>query len=214
MHSAYAPFEHLRQGGRDPLALLAATRAEWRRRAGEAPHHLGDLWVFGYASLIWRPDFNFAERHATRVAGWHRALAMWSRINRGTPESPGLVFALLPGGSCRGVVYRIPRRDADAVLDQLWAREMPTSVYDARWLRCATPHGPVAALAFTLSRQSPNWTGVLPEPELLHILRHARGRYGSTLDYARETHASLRAHGVDDRRLAALLAHAPTPHGA
>jgi cation transport protein ChaC len=34
---------------------------------------------------------------------------MWSRINRGTPAVPGLVFALLSGGSCQGVVYRVPK---------------------------------------------------------------------------------------------------------
>ncbi len=99
--SAYARYEHLRPPGRDPLQMLAQVRADWRRRAGTR----ADLWVFGYASLIWRPDFEYSERHPTRVHGWHRALAMWSRVNRGTPEQPGLVFALLPGGSCRGVAY-------------------------------------------------------------------------------------------------------------
>ncbi len=68
-----------------------------------------DLWIFGYASLIWRPDFEFAESRLASVHGWHRALRMWSRVNRGTPEVPGLVFALLSGGSCRGVAYRVLR---------------------------------------------------------------------------------------------------------
>ena len=84
--------------------------------------------------------------------------------------------------------------------------EMPSGVYDARWLPCATPHGPIEALAFTLSRRSPSFTGALAPEQYRHIFRHARGRYGSTLDYARQTHDSLRAHGVSDRRLAALLA--------
>ncbi len=200
--STYAHYEHLRPPGRDPLQMLAHARADWRRRAGAQ----ADLWVFGYASLIWRPDFEYSERHTTRVHGWHRALAMWSRVNRGTPEQPGLVFALLPGGSCRGVIFRVPRRDAEAVFDLLWAREMPSGVYDARWLPCATPHGAVEALAFTLSRRSPAYTGALPREQYRHIFRHAVGRYGSTLDYARQTHESLRAHGVSDRRLGALLA--------
>jgi hypothetical protein len=33
-----------------------------------------DLWVFGYASLLWRPEFEAQEQHITRVWGWHRAL--------------------------------------------------------------------------------------------------------------------------------------------
>ena len=78
---------------RDPKALLEATLKGW------SPQE--DLWVFGYASLIWRPDFAAAERRGATVHGFHRAFRMRSRINRGTPDTPGLVFALLPGGSCR-----------------------------------------------------------------------------------------------------------------
>lgn len=203
--AAYAPYRHLRPQGRDPERMLVQARAEWHHRAGAH----ADLWVFGYASLIWRPDFEAAARESARVHGWHRALSMWSRVNRGTPERPGLVFALLPGGSCQGVVYRIPARNADAVFEQLWEREMPSGVYDPRWLRCATPRGPVSALAFTLSRRSPSYTGELTPVQYGEIFRHARGRYGSTLDYARQTLDSLRAHGVRDRRLAAVLRHAP-----
>ena len=72
-----------------------------------------DLWLFGYGSLIWRPEFEFAERRPARVHGWHRALKMWSRVNRGTVANPGLVFGLLSGGSCHGMVFRIPA-DASA----------------------------------------------------------------------------------------------------
>jgi glutathione-specific gamma-glutamylcyclotransferase len=45
----------------------------------EALHRWGgsdDLWIFGYGSLIWRPDFDFCERRTARVFGWHRALKM------------------------------------------------------------------------------------------------------------------------------------------
>ena len=193
---------------RDPAPLLEHTRRHWQRqRTAGGP--AADLWVFGYASLIWRPAFAFTEAHATRVHGWHRALKMWSRINRGTPAEPGLVFALLAGGCCQGMVYRVPHREADAAFAALWEREMPTGVYDPRWLPCPTPHGPVAALAFTLSRRSTSYTGVLAPEQLRHILRHARGRYGSTLDYARQTHDCLRAHGIRDQALARLLSHAP-----
>ncbi len=213
--SAFAPYLALRPPGRDPERLLAQARTDWQRHVGAHP----DLWVFGYASLIWRPDFDFSERYATRVHGWHRALAMWSRVNRGTPERPGLVFALLPGGSCQGMVYRVPQQRADAVFDTLWAREMPSGVYDPRWLPCTTPQGTVRALAFTLSRRSPAFTGELAPEQYRHIFRHARGRYGSTLDYARQTHDCLREQGIDDRRLAELLRHAEPdtsvqPHGS
>ena len=181
---------------RDPQALLAQTLRGWG--AGD------DLWVFGYASLIWRPEFDADEQRGAAVHGWHRALRMRSRINRGTPERPGLVFALVSGGSCRGVVYRIERARAERELERLWAREMPTGVYDPRWLPCRTPHGTVRALAFTLDRASPAHTGEIADAELLDILRHARGRYGSTMEYLLETAASLRARGIRDREIERL----------
>jgi cation transport protein ChaC len=177
--------------------MLERLRAQWGGRH--------DLWVFGYASLIWRPEFVAEERRDATVHGWHRALRMRSRVNRGTPETPGLVFALLPGGSCRGVVYRLSRERAHHELDALWAREMPTGVYDPRWLPCRTPQGPVQALAFTLSRRSEACLPRLPDEQLLHVLRHARGRYGTTLEYLAETAQALSRHGVTDREIERLM---------
>ncbi|MDA7414957.1 gamma-glutamylcyclotransferase [Xenophilus arseniciresistens] len=182
---------------RDPAPLLERTIAEW------GGHE--DLWLFGYGSLIWRPDFEFAERRAAQVLGWHRALKMWSRVNRGSPEVPGLVFGLLSGGSCRGVVFRIPASAGLETLGRLWLREMPTGVYDPRWLHCVTPGGPVRALAFTLSRKSPNFTGTLSDARYREIFATATGRYGSSLDYARQTFEELQRHGIHDAALARLM---------
>ena len=121
-------------GPHDPQSIERITH-EW---GGQ-----DDLWVFGYASLIWRPDMAVAEQRLCTVRGWHRALKMWSRINRGTPERPGLVFALLPGGSCQGVAMRVPVDQVPQALISLWAREMPSKVYLPRWVQGHTPQGQV-----------------------------------------------------------------------
>lgn len=163
-----------------------------------------DLWIFAYASLIWRPDFEFAEQRPAKLHGWHRALKMWSRINRGTPAVPGLVFALLSGGSCQGVAYRVPRQKVAAVVSKLWLREMMTGVYDPRMLRCQTDQGPVQALAFTLSRRSPNFTGELSPAHYSQIFADAIGRYGSTRDYALQTLEGLQRVGISDAALTKL----------
>jgi len=189
---------------RDPAPLLEATLRTWGGQDA--------LWVFAYASLIWRPDFDVAEQRLARVHGWHRALAMWSRVNRGTPERPGLVFALLRGGMCRGLVMRVPRAHGEAVLQQLWAREMPSGVYQPKWLRCHVddaPGDPVRALAFTLPHNSPSHTGVLSDAQYRHIFSDTvGGRYGHTLDYARQTLSSLQSLGIRDRALENLLTRA------
>jgi len=214
---------------RDPAAALQLLRQQWQalqltqeqnqrshRQQHRAQHHEQHhaqqhdaehaRWIFGYASLIWRPEFDTAEHRSALLHGWHRALRMRSRVNRGTPQQPGLVFALLPGGACRGVVYRLRPENAEAELDRLWAREMPTGVYDPRLLPCRTPQGTVWALAFTLSRRSEACLPRLPDDEVTHILRHASGRYGTTLQYLAETASALRARGVHDREIERLMA--------
>lgn len=182
---------------RDPRPMLERVLDQW------GGHE--DLWIFAYGSLIWKPDFEYAERRPARVHGWHRALKMWSRINRGTPERPGLVFGMLSGGCCRGMVFRIPKADGREVLTRLWAREMITAVYDPKWLQCETTHGPVKALAFTLSRKSPSHTGELSDAEYQLIFEQATGIYGTTREYAERTLEELRRHNIHDRHLEKLL---------
>lgn len=182
---------------RDPQPMLDRVIEEWGGH--------GDFWVFGYGSLIWRPEFDFAERRPARVHGWHRALKMWSRVHRGSAQNPGLVFGLLSGGSCRGMAFRIPQADTLEMLGRLWLREMPTGVYDPRWLECVTPGGTVRALAFTLSRCSPSFTGVLSDARYRDIFASATGRYGTSLDYARQTLLELQRHAIHDAALARLV---------
>ncbi len=182
---------------RTPEEMLLRATAQWGGRE--------DLWVFGYASLIARPEFEADEHRLAHVRGWHRALRMRSRVNRGTPEQPGLVFALLHGGSCHGVVYRVPRKRAAAELQRLWLREMPNAVYDPRFLPCRTAPGEVRALAFTLSRRSESFVAKMAEHELLHVFKHARGRFGTTLEYLLETADALRRRGLRDRQIERMV---------
>jgi cation transport protein ChaC len=214
--------DNARMDGGQPMAHpLQASAPARATRAGpvhartlpalQAQHPAGqDLWVFGYASLIWRPEFEALETHPTRVHGWHRALQMWSRVNRGTPECPGLVFALLRGGSCQGLVYRVQAAQAQQVLERLWAREMPLPVYEPRWLPCPTPGGTVRALAFTLPTGCASHTGKLSPSRYREIFARAEGRFGLTRDYAVQTLQALREHGIEDRALAQLIRLATT----
>ena len=177
--------------------MLKAVMKEW---GGES-----DLWIFAYASLIWRPELDFSEQRFATLHGYHRALKMWSHVNRGTPALPGLVFGLLPGGCCKGVAFRLPQERVADSLPALWDREMPNGVYDPKWLRCRTAQGDLRALAFTLSKRSPSHTGVLSEDHYRQIFSSSCGRYGSTRDYAQLTYDKLRTLGIHDPALGKLL---------
>src|SRR3954469_9355169 len=73
-----------------PIALLGGRESPPSvNAAGSNPHrmntnfdpHQGDLWVFAYGSLMWRPGFEHLERRPARVMGAHRALCVYSFIH-------------------------------------------------------------------------------------------------------------------------------------
>ena len=103
----------------DDIAALAATLLADRPDTGE-------VWIFAYGSLIWAPEFDFVEERLGTVRGWHRSFCLgWVRLYRGTPERPGIMLALDRGGSCKGVLFRLPP-DAMAVnLHRILRREVP-----------------------------------------------------------------------------------------
>lgn len=160
-----------------------------------------DLWIFGYGSLIWRPEFDFLEARRARIHGYHRALCLWSHINRGTPEQPGLVFGLDSGGSCTGRVYRISGHDAPATLLDLWRREMPSAAYIPRWLGCHTEQGTVPGLVFTMNRQGPGYAAGLALEQIVAAVRQGHGRYGACIDYVLQTAQALDQAGIPDQGL-------------
>src|SRR5437868_5833628 len=65
--------------------------------------------------------------------------------------------------------------------------------------------GHVRALAVTLSRRSPSFVQGLHDHELLHIFKHAKGRFGTTLEYLLETADALRRRGLRDREIERMV---------
>lgn len=196
--------------------LLSDTELEESLNAALAERNAHDpVWVFGYGSLIWNPLMRFAERRLAKVRGYHRGFYLWSKINRGSPEKPGLVLGLDRGGSCGGVVYRL---HAEHVMDEfklLWRREMLARAYFARWVDAQTDSGIVKALTFVIDRKADVYTGRLSDEDIVTTALGAHGHYGSCAEYLLSTAISLEQHGISDqrmRRLARLLQarrHAP-----
>jgi len=177
----------------------------------------GDLWVFGYGSLMWRPGFEFEERVEAHLIGAHRALCVYSFHHRGTPERPGLVLGLDHGGMCRGVAYRVAAAARAETIAYLRAREQVTTVYlecmRAVWLR-GEPERRVSALCYMVDRSHPQYAGRLTLEQQLHHVRQGHGHSGSNRDYVVATVAAMEALGLREGELHLLAARLKGPHEA
>lgn len=177
---------------------------EWVSRiAASHPDRSRPTRLFAYGSLIWKPEGEFLAERPALARGWHRAFCLRTHRFRGTPDTPGLMMALLPGGQCRGVVYDLPAEEIEAQLDRLFRREFTVKPINTmpRWLRVQTDAGPVQALGFVMNRASPYYTGRLPPDEVARTLATACGHWGSGAEYLLNTVTQLEARGIQDSSL-------------
>ena len=168
-----------------------------------------DWWVFAYGSLLWNPLFPFEDARRATLSGRRRRFCLWSLASRGTTNQPGLVLGLDRGGSCHGVVYRLPARSAKAELALLWRREMVLGAYLPLWVKVRCDGKPLVALAFVVDRAHRQYTGNLTLGEQAEVLATAAGAFGSSADYLERARVALVTHGIVDpylERLAALVA--------
>ncbi len=175
----------------------------------EAESAKGDLWVFGYGSLMWRPGFEFIEQVPARLIGEHRALCVYSFDHRGTPEKPGLVLGLDRGGACRGVAFRVAASQRADTVEYLRSREQTTNVYRevmrSVWLEDEARQR-VSALAYVVDRGHVQYAGRLTLADQVRFVQQGHGRSGNNRDYVLSTVASIEKQGFRDAQLHQLAA--------
>ena len=164
----------------------------------------GDLWVFAYGSLMWRPGFDYLERRPARVIGAHRSLCVLSHRHRGTPERPGLVLGLDRGGTCRGIAYLVAEAKRAATVAYLREREQDTKVYREAmrtiWL-LGEDERQVEALCYVVDRAHPQYAGRMSLDQQLHHVRQGHGQSGANRDYVLSTVQELESLGFRDAGL-------------
>lgn len=163
---------------------------------------MGDFWVFGYGSLMWRPGFAHTETRRARLHGFRRSLCVTSVVYRGSPERPGLVLGLDRGGSCVGLAFRVPDELREEALAYLRDRELVTSVYLERTLPIRLESGQnVAAVTYVVDRSHGQYAGRLDESTAARIVSGAVGQAGPNEEYVHNTIAHLRALNIRDHWL-------------
>lgn len=162
-------------------------------------HRPGEpLHVFAYGSLMWNPALEHDAQLRARIHGWHRSFCIRSFVGRGTPECPGLMLALDKGGSCNGILLRIPAPKVGEEVALLWRREMTWGTYDARWVTAWVDSAPVQALTFIVDRRHERYVGKLSPQETARLINCGRGVLGTSREYFDATVQKLRELDIRD----------------
>jgi cation transport protein ChaC len=163
---------------------------------------MGEFWVFGYGSLIWRPGFAHVETARARLHGFRRSLCVYSWVHRGSEQRPGLVLGLDRGGSCIGLAFRVPGELRDEVMAYLREREMVTGVYLERVLPVRLENGTaVSALCYIVDRSHRQYAGRLTVEDAARVVTGGVGQSGRNEEYLSNTVEHLKALGIRDHWL-------------
>jgi cation transport protein ChaC len=165
----------------------------------------GDLWVFGYGSLMWAPGFEYLRAAPALLRGYHRAFCVYSTRFRGTPEQPGLVLGLDRGGACRGMAFLVAEDHRRYVLEQLWAREMSRLVYRPRIVPIEVESQKARALTFLADPTHESYAGRLELEHVAETIATCCGARGPNIDYLANTLRHLDELGVHEGRLHEIL---------
>lgn len=157
--------------------------------------------MFGYGSLVWRPDFPFVERRTATISGWTRRFWQGSTDHRGVPEAPGRVVTLIeePDAVCWGTAYLIHADHREDVIGHLDYREK--GGYALHDVEISFPHDGddgVSGLIYIAGPGNPNWLGEAPMADIAAQVLVSAGPSGVNTEYVLELAQALRQMNADD----------------
>ncbi|MEZ5560277.1 MAG: gamma-glutamylcyclotransferase [Pseudomonadales bacterium] len=166
-----------------------------------------NVWLFGYGSLIWRPDIDYIERSVARVHGWARRFWQGSHDHRGLPDKPGRVVTLVaqPGAVCDGMAYLVSQRTAARTFEALDHREK--NGYQRHEVRLELPaqrHEP--GIVYIAPVDNFAYLGPAPLEDMARQIHESAGPSGSNRDYLLELAAVLRDMDAEDEHVYELEA--------
>ncbi|MBK8122040.1 MAG: gamma-glutamylcyclotransferase [Dokdonella sp.] len=160
----------------------------------------GEIWLFGYGSLIWKCDFSFLERRPAHIRNWSRRFWQGSHDHRGTPEAPGRVATLIadPGARCGGMAYLI----TPEVFDHLDHREK--NGYLRESVDIEFEDGAAHGLVYIANPANAAYLGEASAQDIARHIFSAQGPSGLNLDYFRHLADALRVMGEKDPHIEAI----------
>ena len=167
------------------------------------------LWIFGYGSLIWRPDFLYSERCHGTIRNYTRRFWQGSTDHRGSVQFPGRVVTLIdePGAICWGTAYRIRSEQLGETLGYLDQRER--GGFHREWVdvhveKRGGGFKTLPAQLYLASPDNSNYLGPDSLSSMAEQICSAQGPSGSNVEYVLELAEALRKMGAEDDHVFSL----------
>lgn len=160
------------------------------------------IWLFGYGSLIWRPDFAFISSRVAWVNGWTRRFWQGSHDHRGMPDAPGRVVTLIPATDekCGGMAFEIEAGVAEGIFKQLDHREKNGYERYHAPLYFDETHS-VDGVFYVAGVNNKAFLGPAPVDQIAAQIKRSHGPSGSNEEYLRNLADALRLHNIKDEHV-------------
>ena len=151
-------------------------------------------WVFGYGSLIWRPDFPYLDARRAYIEGWRRRFWQGSHDHRGVKTDPGRTVTLVeaPGERCYGRSFLIEPK----VVEHLDDREK--NGYERYTTDICFKEAHVSGVVYIAAANNPAFLGDAPVDKIAAQIVRCSGRSGTNLEYLLELSRALRDLDISD----------------
>jgi glutathione-specific gamma-glutamylcyclotransferase len=162
-------------------------------------HGDADVWVFGYGSLIWKPEFDYLERRQVRAHGWTRRFWQGSHDHRGMPDAPGRVATLIesPAEFCDGMAFRISADQAKQIFLYLDHREK--NGFERRIVSLMPLEGDAFdALVYIATPDNEAFLGEASTAAIAQHIKTSHGPSGSNEEYLLRLAQALREMNAHD----------------
>ncbi|KAM4690382.1 glutathione-specific gamma-glutamylcyclotransferase 1 [Rhinophrynus dorsalis] len=155
----------------------------------EPNSHSKSLWIFGYGSLVWKPDFEFTSSKVGFVTGYSRKFWQGDTFHRGSPQMPGRVVTLQEDyEECTwGVAYEVRGDQIESSLQYLNVRESVLGGYITKVVKFYPQdegeEGAILALVYIATAQNPSYLGPATEDDIAAQIIVSSGRAGHNIEY-------------------------------
>lgn len=146
------------------------------------------LWIFGYGSLVWKPDFAYKKSKVGYIKGYKRRFWHGDDFYRGDKEKLARVATLVEDQeACTwGVAYEVTDSQIEESLQYLNMREVVLGGYITQMVEFIPKEkgqGSLLALVYIATSSNPIYLGPASDKEIASQIAMCSGSTGHNIEY-------------------------------